>query len=100
MKKIKLFMLTAVVMLGFGISSCGGDGAGGVGTKSCSNAAQAWADALTNWYTNTDNEAYCEAWKDAWADLVSKCGGRDYFGSQAEYEAALAEVEAIDCSSL
>ncbi|MCB0501260.1 MAG: hypothetical protein KDD32_01150 [Bacteroidetes bacterium] len=99
MKKIKLFMLTAVVALGFGISSCGGDGAGGVGTQKCSDAAQAWVTAASNFTFNvgTDTEAECEAWKSAFNNFVNKCNVLDYI-SQEDYQDYLDQLDNFDCS--
>ncbi|MEZ5009174.1 MAG: hypothetical protein R2753_13570 [Chitinophagales bacterium] len=99
MKKIKLFMLSAVVVMGFGISSCGGDGPGGVGTQQCADAAEGYYTSFSNFISDPSNESKCEAWKSALNRFIDKCNINDYF-TQQEYQDLLDDLDATDCGDL
>jgi hypothetical protein len=100
MKKMTKFFALALFTLTIGLSSCGGDGAGGVGSRACTNAAESYTEAVSAFAADFDSAPKCEAFKAAWLNLLDNCGGLDYFGNQDAYDEAIAYVESFDCDAL
>lgn len=75
-------MLSAVVVMGFGLSSCGGK------NLSCSEASQNLLDATQAW-TQDQSTANCNALLDAYRDIInnSDCPGVTKDASQAALDA-------------